>query len=794
MAKKLVIVESPAKAKTILKYLGEGYVVKASMGHVRDLPKSRLGVDLEKDFAPEYVTIADRRKVLGVLKKEAAGANEIYLATDLDREGEAIAWHIREALNLPAARTHRVTFNEITKRAIQDAFKRPSPLSMDKVNAQQARRILDRIVGYQLSPLLWKKISKGLSAGRVQSVAVRLIVDREREIEAFKPVEFWEIRARLKTPKGEDFEAVLVKFRGRPVGRPQDPGDETGPEGALPALANHVPSQSAADEILEALRDADWQVESVEEKTQALSAPPPFSTSTLQQAASTRLRMTARRTMSTAQQLYEGVDIEGEGSVGLITYMRTDSFRVSETALSEVRREIPKRFGKDYLPAKPVFHPSRGGAQEAHEAIRPTSMDHPPERVEKSLSPDQARLYRLIWDRFVASQMAPARFAQTAASISAGEAMFSAKGRRTIFDGFQRVWSPDLDSDVILPALAEGDALRLEGLDPLQRFTKPPPRFNEASLVRTLEREGIGRPSTYASILSTIQDRGYVSLEERRFKPTPLGCLVNDRLVEHFPRIVDVDFTSRMEARLDQIEDQKADWVEILRDFYKTFRVELEKAAVEMVSVKGAAPATAVACEVCGKPMVVRWSRKGGGSFLGCSGFPECKSSRPLEGESGAGAAASGEPAGVCEKCGGQMIRRTGRRGPFLGCSKYPACKNTRPIGSAPVPESGEPLGACDKCGAPMVRRSGRNGPFISCSAYPKCKNAKSMPLGVPCPSCGGPLVHRTAQRGGGFVACGNYPDCKYKAGSLDEVRAAAGAPPAPGAEPASPPPAPPEA
>jgi DNA topoisomerase-1 len=750
LAKSLVIVESPAKAKTIQKYLGKGYAVRASMGHVRDLPRRKLGVDIEDDFKPTYETLKGRGQVLKKIRAAAKGAEKVYLAPDPDREGEAIAWHIVQALKLPKSKARRVTFNEITRRAVREAFEHPGEIDMAKVEAQQARRVLDRIVGYQLSPLLWKKVAKGLSAGRVQSVAVRLIVEREKEIQAFEPEEYWEIKATL-APGGSDeesdrFEAELVEWQGKKL---------------------KVSDGDTARAIVEALASEPFSVAAVERKRQKKGPGPPFSTSLLQQAASTRLRFSAKRTMRVAQQLYEGVEVGDEGSVGLITYMRTDSFRVAQPAVAECREVVEDRFGKDYLHAKPRVYKSRKGAQGAHEAIRPTAAARTPEQLKPFLKADQYKLYKLIWDRFVASQMSDAVYHATEAEIRAGDGLFKAKGRVCTFDGHTRVY-PRREKDLQdLPELNDAQALDLIELDPSQHFTKPPPRYTEATLVRTLEREGIGRPSTYAAIISTIQDRGYVKQVRRAFHATELGIVVTDLLVEAFPRIMDVQFTSGMEEKLDKIEEEHTDWVAVLDEFYKLFKENLEKAQTEMESVKGREVEGEV-CPECGEPLVQRWSKYG--PFLGCSGYPKCKYIKREEGDE-----ETEETSFPCDKCGKPMVIKRGRRGKFFACSGYPECKNTRNIGhdgkpAAPPEPTDE---TCEKCGAPMVIRSGRRGRFLACSAFPKCRNTKALPTDVPCPQdgCDGKLIYRRGRgRRKGFYACTNYPDCDYTTNQLPKT------------------------
>ena len=704
---KLVIVESPAKARTINRYLGKDYRVHACMGHVRDLPKSSMGVDLEHDFKPTYRLIPSKRKVLAELRKFADAADEVFLATDMDREGEAIAWHLAQALKLRKGKTRRVIFNEITRNAIRKAFEEPGEVDENKVNAQQARRILDRIVGYRLSPLLWSKLRPGLSAGRVQSVAVRLIVDREREIEAFEPEEYWEIEADLTPPtrlpkEPRKFRVKLAKL-----------------DGAKP----RIPGESEAAALVEEVRAAGFVVTKVEHKERMLRPYPPFTTSTLQQQASIQLRFSTRKTMMLAQQLYEGVELGPEGSAGLITYMRTDSQRVSNQALSECRDYIRQNFAGDYLPEKAQVYRSAKSAQGAHEAIRPTDAGRTPDAVKPFLNRDQHRLYELIWKRFVASQMTPGRLAVTDVEVTAGRAVFTAQGRRLAFDGHLSLTGFDRKSEMRLPTLSEGEKPKLLEMIPSQHFTKPPPRYTEAALVKTLEKLGIGRPSTYAPILSTIQRRNYVELRKRQFYATDLGKMVTDQLVEHFADIMDVNFTSGMEERLDRVEEGQADWLEALRAFYTPFAADLKRAEKNM---KRPEPEqTDYKCKECGKPMLKRWSRTG--AFLGCSGYPECRFTMALDGE--------GKPAErpqpeatdeTCDKCGAPMVIRSGRHGRFMACSAYPKCKNTRNL-DEPV-EIPEELKTCDKCGAEMTVRRSRRGLFLGCSAYPKCRNAKPLP------------------------------------------------------------------
>ncbi|MCB7129282.1 MAG: type I DNA topoisomerase [Candidatus Brocadiales bacterium] len=703
-SKRIVIVESPTKAKTINKFLGSNYVVRSSMGHVRDLPYNKLAVDIEKDFEPEYKILPKRKEMVKSLKSEVDAAAEVYLAPDQDREGEAIAWHLCKALEIPDGKAHRVVFNEITKEAIKNAFEHPVGIDMNKVNAQQARRILDRLVGYKISPLLWKKVTKKLSAGRVQSVAVRILVEREKEVRAFKPVEYWDIIAKLK-PKGggtRGFEAKLWRLEDADV----KIGNETEAEG-------HV----------ESLKGSKYIVSAVTKQRRQSKPLPPFATSQLQQQASIQLNFSTKKTMVVAQQLYEGVDI-AEGPTGLITYMRTDSFSVSKEAIAACRKFIPEKFGEEYLPPKPNIYASRKGAQQAHEAVRPASVEITPDSIKQYLTRDQHRLYQLIWHRFVASQMVPAEYETIDATIDAGPYRFKAKGKVVVFQGHTVLSGPIKEE--LLPELQEGNELKLLELTPNQHFTEPPPRYTEAALVKALEKQGIGRPSTYAAIISTIQDRGYVKREKKTLHPTDLGILVTDKLVKHFPTILNIEFTSHMEEELDKIEEAKLDWVGVLKEFYTPFQKELEAATEEMESEKGRPEETGIVCKLCEAGMVVRWSRAG--KFLGCSAFPKCKFTMDISGDN-------------------------------------------QPV---PAEATGE---TCDKCGSPMVIKSGRMGRFLACSAYPECKNTKSLPTGVKCPKegCGGDVVSRFSKRGRRFYGCSNYPKCDFTAFKLPEQPAAVG-------------------
>jgi DNA topoisomerase-1 len=768
VAKSLVIVESPAKAKTINKFLGRDYVVKASMGHVRDLPVKSLAVDVKNNFAPKFEVVRGREKVLGELKKAAKASDAVYLAADPDREGEAICWHLAEELKRLRKPIYRVMFNEITKRAVQQAFAHPGQIDPRKVDAQQARRILDRLVGYQISPLLWEKVRRGISAGRVQSVALRLVVDREKEIRAFVAEEYWTITAQLtrRDGVGPEFPAKLARVNGEKAS---------------------IPSQQEADRILADLEPirGEFRVASLVQREKRRNPVPPFTTSKLQQEAARKLRFTARKTMQVAQQLYEGIEVGDEGAVGLITYMRTDSTRIALEAQAEARKLIAQRYGAQFLPEKPPKYRSGKGAQEAHEAIRPTSVLREPGQVASYLTREQLLLYTLIWNRFVASQMRPALFDTTTADIVAGRYTFRASGQHMTFPGFMQVYvegrdepardesakggeaESEEDEERSLPPLEEGLTLLCQGLTPEQHFTQPPPRYSEASLVKELEERGIGRPSTYAAILSVIQNRDYVVKQNGKFKPTELGEIVVDLLVESFPRILDPGFTARMETTLDEIEEGKANWLEEMHTFYEAFTRWLDEAKDKMRNVKAMQEPTDIVCEKCGRSMVIKWGRFG--KFLACSGYPECKNTKELPrngngeaaaGENGQGEAVSeGQP---CENCGKPMVMKRGRFGPFLACSGYPECRTVVRISRA-APRSGEPTDqVCDKCGAPMVIRDGRYGRFLSCSTYPKCKNIKPIPIGVNCPRCGSPLAARRSKRGRTFYGCSAYPKCEF--------------------------------
>ena len=735
----LVIVESPAKAKTIEKILGKGYTVKASVGHVRDLPPKRLGVDLQDGFAPEYVIIRGKAKILEELRASAKRAEKVYLAPDPDREGEAIAWHIAQELDTKKRDAiYRVLFNEITPRAIAAAMRNPGRIDEDKVNAQQARRILDRLVGYQISPLLWRKVRRGLSAGRVQSVALRLICDREKEIEAFVPQEYWTVTVVLEGDQPPAFEAQLAKVGGKKA---------------------EIHTAEVAHAIAAQLRQQQFVVGDVKTRERRRQPPPPFITSRLQQEGANRLRFSARKTMTLAQGLYEGLAIGPDGVVGLITYMRTDSTRVADEAQREALQHILSAYGQAYVPEKPNVYRSKKSAQDAHEAIRPTSTVRLPEQLRAYLERDHYMLYQLIWSRFVASQMRPALFDVTTADILAGEFMLRASGSVLKFDGFLKIYAEDQpaartgeddDSSLnrALPPLEPGQVLRVVDVKPEQHFTQPPPRYTEASLVAELERRGIGRPSTYATILSIIQDRNYVETKERKFHPTDLGRLVSGLLVEHFPDIMNAEFTAAMEDLLDQVEEGKKPWLGVLREFYEPFEKHLKVASQRMPSVKAMAEPTTEVCEQCGKPMVIRLGRYG--KFLSCSGYPDCKATRPLKAEETAATPVGAVASEVCEQCGSPMVVRKGRYGEFLACSAYPTCKVAKPmrLGIA-CPTEG--------CTGDLVqRRTKRGRMFYGCSRYPYCQYTLwSKPVPVPCPNCQAPfIVEQGSARKGKSLRC----------------------------------------
>jgi DNA topoisomerase I len=755
MAKKLVVVESPTKAKTLERYLGQEFTVRASYGHIRDLPKNKLGVDTEREFEPEYVIPEDSKKAVASLQAARKRAGEVILATDFDREGEAIAYHVATILGLEPAETSRVTFTEITKDAILEAFRHPRTVDLQLVEAQQARRVLDRLVGYRLSPILWKKVRPGLSAGRVQSVALRLIVDREREVRAFVPVEYWSIDARLSpdlAPDSEDagFLARLIQIGDDKLAASPDK------QGLV------LGSEEDGAQHVEHLRRAAYRVQEVRQREVKRTPAPPFTTSTLQQEAARKIGFSSRKTMRIAQQLYEGVDLPGEGQTGLITYMRTDSVNIADQALSEIAEVVRSQFGAEYALDKPRrYKKKQRGAQEAHEAIRPTSAKRLPEALEAHLDRDQSRLYRLIWQRAVASQMTEARFDQVSVDIAATAEgapayLLRATGQTLKFDGFRRVYfegrddAADEDQEGVLPALTAEQALRLLEVLPEQHFTQPPPRYSEASLVKALEELGIGRPSTYASIISVLLDRKYVRLEDRRFYPEDVGEVVIDLLVEHFPDIVDVNFTAHMEDELDDIAEGKMRWTQVLDEFYGPFERLLEKKEDEIERPQEELDELCPLCIQEGRTpakLVIKLGRAG--KFVGCPNYPECRYTRNVNGEERPEPEETGE---ACPECGRPLVRRVGRYGPFVGCSGYPECKYIKKD-----PPKGTGV-TCPKCGQGelVTKRSRRGKVFYSCNRYPDCDFAVwSKPLPEPCPVCGGLL---TAQAGGKAkcVACGS--------------------------------------
>jgi len=716
--KSLVIVESPSKAKTINKFLGNDFLVKATVGHIKNLPESTLGVNIDEGYVPEYVTIPKQKRVVRDLKKIAETSGDIYIATDPDREGEAIAHHISLEIGTGKHTVHRAFFNEITRNAVTEAIKNPLSIDNQKVEAQQARRVMDRIVGYMVSPILWRAIYKGsLSAGRVQSVALRLVCEREEEIKAFVQEEYWTIHVLLETPEKQAIKARLTKIDGKKA---------------------EIPDEKTAQEIVDGFKSESFVVGSIEKKKVKRHPAPPFITSTLQQEASNRIGFSPSRTMAVAQQLYEGIELGGEGSVSLITYMRTDSTRISKEALQGIRGYIAEKYGNEFVPAKPRAYKSKskGKVQDAHESIRPTYLDRPPESVQPFLKPEQFKLYQLIWNRAVACQMTDALYNQTGVNINAGKYEFRAAGRTLLFPGFLRVWQDvpkngnnnaknhgeDAEEFIVIPPEIKKD-MNLGCIEehPEQHFTQPPPRFSESSLVKELDQLGIGRPSTYALTISTIYNRKYVSRNKKRLAPTELGILVNKIVVEHFSDIFNVNFTALMETQLDQIESGKKEYIKVLDNFYGPFQKNLEKVKNEVKSIKKAIEEKAgFTCDKCGKDMVVKWSKYG--KFFACSGFPECKNTV----ESKDRIKEEPEKAGFkCEKCGADMVVRSGRYGKFYACSAYPKCKNTVMIngaGSKKAPP--EKAGfKCEKCGADMVVRTGRYGKFYACSGYPKCKN-----------------------------------------------------------------------
>ncbi|HOP07366.1 MAG TPA: type I DNA topoisomerase [candidate division Zixibacteria bacterium] len=751
MSKNLVIVESPTKTKTLARFLGKDYQILATIGHIIDLPKSKLGIDVEHGFQPDYNVIKGKEKVISELKKAAKKADTIYLAPDPDREGEAIAWHVANNLK-PGKDTQvlRVSFNEITESAVKSAIANPRELDLNLVNAQQARRVLDRLVGYTVSPFLWKTITHSLSAGRVQSVALRLVCERDEEIARFQPQEYWQIEADLQTQHKEKFKARLTKIDDRTVVAPQE--KET-------AGKITIGSEEECQGYIKELEQETYRVADLKQTERVRRPLPPFITSTLQQEAARAIGLTPKATMTVAQQLYEGIELGKEGPTGLITYMRTDSPRIAKEALGAARKYIGKEFGDAYLPSKPVQYSRKGRAQDAHEAIRPTYMSLSPEKLRKKLTPRQFKLYQLIWNRFVASQMNAAVYDVATVDITAGRFLLRTTAQKLKFDGFLRVYQETKEADDAngngngngldnLPKLAIDETLKLLGLTPSQSFTKPPARFSEASLVKQLEADGIGRPSTYATIISTLKDRKYVDVQERKLHPTDLGRAVNKILVDNFPDLFNVKFTAEMEKELDQVEEGSLDWVKLMQQFYGPFNDtlqelkgkegEIKKSMVEMTEEK---------CEKCGSPMVIKWGRNG--RFLACSSYPECRNTRPLPEEE-----ARAKTNEKCEKCGRPMVIKTGRFGRFMACSGYPECKNTKAITiGVKCPREG--------CGGQLVEKQTRSHKiFYGCSNYPKCDYASwDMPVNQACPACHYPfMVLKTSKKKGDFLRC---PECK---------------------------------
>jgi DNA topoisomerase-1 len=742
MARSLIIVESPTKVKTIKKFVGSDFDVRASLGHVKDLPKSKIGIDVRHNFQPTYEIIKEKKKVISELKKSAQKADTIYLAPDPDREGEAIAWHIAEEIGTDK-KIYRVLFNDLTKNTVLTALKDPQTLDFNKYEAQQTRRLLDRLVGYQISPLLWEKVKRGLSAGRVQSVAVKIICDREKEIQDFVSEEYWTITSTLEGKNPPSFQARIVRINGEKA---------------------RIGSEEHVESILKDLEAEQYVVSKIERKEGRRHPAPPFTTSKLQQEASRKLHFPAKKTMRVAQKLYEGIELGREGYVGLITYMRTDSVRIASEAIDEARSFILENYGRDHLPAKPRIFKTSKTSQDAHEAIRPSSVAYRPKDIEKFLSKDEFMLYQLIWNRFVASQMNPAVFDQTIIDVSAGPYLFQAQGSVMKFPGFTVLYTESVENGEsedemgkILPDTSVGEVLSLRDIDPQQHFTQPPPRFSEATLVRELEENGIGRPSTYATILSTIQDRDYTKLIKGRFHPTELGMLVNGLLVGHFGRIVDIDFTASMEEKLDSIEEGTANRYDTLREFYTPFEDELEKAKKEMTNVKRQEIPADVDCDKCGSPMVIKWGKNG--QFIACSRYPECKNTKNFVRDSNGDIKEVEAPATdiLCEACGAPMAVKQGKFGRFLGCTLYPKCEYTKPLDvGVSCPRDG--------CGGYLCERQSKRGKvFFGCSNYPKCSYALwDKPIPEPCPRCGHPFLVEKMYRGKtGRKACPNK-ECGY--------------------------------
>jgi DNA topoisomerase-1 len=755
VTKPLVVVESPTKVRTIKKYLGQRYSVVATVGHVKDLPSKEMGIDIERNFKPKYINIPGKQKVIKSLKQAAGESKDIYLAHDPDREGEAIAWHTADILNKKGRKFHRVLFHELTKNAVNKAIASPVDLDRNKYQAQQARRILDRLVGYQISPLLWRKVQGGLSAGRVQSVAVRIICERERAIHAFESEEYWSITAHLENNAPPPFTAKFVKRKGKKI---------------------KIPDEKSAGSIVKELSGEEFTVEKVQKKTTKRNPFPPFITSKLQQEAIRKLRFSSKKTMSIAQQLYEGIDIGPGEPEGLITYMRTDSTRIAKEAAFEALKLIKEKFGEKYVLEKPRFFKNRKKAQDAHEAIRPTSVYNTPDKLAPYLSKDQLALYRLIWNRFVASQMKQAIIIKNSISIRAGSCLFTASGSSVEFPGFMALYM-SVDDEIEsksrkkkddLPELSEGMVLKLNKLEPKQHFTMPPPRFSEASLIKELEENGIGRPSTYSAILSTIRGKGYVDLLKGYFKPNELGFIVNDLLVESFPDLFDVAFTAKMEDDLDLVEAAKVDSLEILSRFYDSFKKGLEAASKDMLSIKAVGMPTDIVCPECNSKLTIRVGKNG--HFLGCSGYPECSYTRNYTRDE-KGIIHPVEPSPdetsdrICEKCGKPMLIKQGKYGAFYACSGYPDCKNTHSVVSN-NDEQATGVNCPEKdCGGTLVQRKSKRGKiFYGCSSFPDCTFAIwDKPVAKDCPKCGARfLLEKTTKKQGTFQAC-HTKGCGYK-------------------------------
>ncbi len=750
MAKSLLIVESPTKVNTLKKIVGKDFIIKASVGHLKDLPKKKLGVDVDNNFAPDYITIRGKGKILSELKAAAKKVDNIYLAPDPDREGEAIAYHIgNEIRKFAKGKIYRVSFNEITKKAVMESLNNPTELNESRVNAQQARRILDRLVGYKISPILWKKIHRGLSAGRVQSVALRLVVEREREIQAFKPEEYWSIALDLEGKIPPAFESKLFKIND---------------EKAV------VSNKEQADKIVSELDGVPLVLEDIAKKERKRNPTAPFITSSLQQEASRKLNFSPKKTMMLAQRLYEGLALGSKGTVGLITYMRTDSVRLSDDALAMVREFIPERYGKEFLPAEPNFYKSKKSAQEAHEAIRPSDVTIEPKTIKEYLEKDLFNLYQLIWSRFVACQMVPAVMDTTQFDIRSGSYLFRSNGSILKFAGFMKVYVETSeekanegsdgskekvkDSDRILPELDKGDVLKLLKINPDQHFTQPPARFSEAMLVKELEDKGIGRPSTYAATISVIKDRDYIRSEERRLFPSELGFLVSDALVENFPEIINTQFTAKMEEQLDDIEEGKMEWVQALQEFYKPFKINLEEAEKKMKDLKSQVEETDEVCEKCEQPMIIKWGRFG--KFMACTGYPECKNTKNLGDDSKPGEPTTDEVEGNCDKCESPLVMKMGRFGKFIACSNYPECKFTKPVSlGISCPEK-------DCKGEISPRRTKKGRTFYGCSRYPDCEfTSWAKPVAEACPECKHAfMVEKFKKEEGVSIVC---PECGFK-------------------------------